>query len=770
LIHRLVPLGLAVLAAACLLPAGAQAAAPRLGPIWVAEVTAASATLHGEIDPEGEATDYSFEYITDAAYLANQQAGHEPFLGAAQFPGSLPAGLVAVAVSQHVSALHIATTYHYRLTASNAAGPTTSPPRTFTTQEAGAAFALPDARGWELVSPPDKNGGAVAGPGELHAGGVLQAAAGGAGEITFSSAASFGAEAQGAPQASQYLARRSGAGWSTQNITAPTLSGAYGSAPDGVPYQLFSEGLGAGLMLNGVHCRGEGTGCPVAGPPLPGSGAPAGYQNYYLRNDESGGYQALVTAADATLGLSASQFDVALAGASPDLAHVLLSSCAALSAAATEVPAAEGCDPAAQNLYEWSGGGLTLVNLLPGEGHGTPGARLAAPAGAISLDGSRVYFTDGESIYLREAGATELLPESGGGGAKFEVASADGSLAYFTKAGELYRYAAAGGTSTLLAAEVLGVLGASADGSVIYYQTDSGLFRWAGGTATEIVPGAAAAEAGDYPAATGTARVSADGSELLFLSQAGLTGYDNLDAGTGQADSEVFLYSPAGGLACLSCNPTGERPAGPSTIPGAFANGTGPGATQAYKPRDLSADGRRVFFTSADTLAALDSDHAPDAYQWEAAGEGSCAKPAGCLSLISSGSGSGASFVDASADGSDAYFLTTTSLVPTDPGSADIYDARVGGGFPVPTSPIPCEGDACQPLPSAPEDPTVASLIPAPGNPALHFPPAKVCPRKKQIGARHGKQSCGPRHKKPKKHHGKKSKKQAKNGKHGSAN
>ena len=50
---------LAVLAALCLLSTAAQAAAPpQVGPVWSSEVTAASATLHGEIDTEGEATTY----------------------------------------------------------------------------------------------------------------------------------------------------------------------------------------------------------------------------------------------------------------------------------------------------------------------------------------------------------------------------------------------------------------------------------------------------------------------------------------------------------------------------------------------------------------------------------------------------------------------------------------------------------------------------------------------------------------------------------------
>jgi hypothetical protein len=125
---------------------------------------------------------------------------------------------------------------------------------------------------------------------------------------------------------------------------------------------------------------------------------------------------------------------------------------------------------------------------------------------------------------------------------------------------------------------------------------------------------------------------------------------------------------------------------------------------------------------------------------------------AGCLGLISSGrSSDGASFMDASTDGADALFLTGESLVPADPGSVDVYDAREGGGFAVPPTPIPCEGDACQPLPSPPKDPTPGTLVSASPNPKPHFPkPHHKKPKKKRDKQphkkRHGKHHHVMRH------------------------
>ncbi len=566
-----------------------------------------------------------------------------------------------------------------------------------------------------MVSPIDKNGGAIQGFNQNFGGGTMQAAAGGD-AVTFSSADSFGVSPQGAPPASQYLAVRGATGWSTDNITVPLLAGGYGDEPDGVPYQLFSTDLSRGLMLNDRRCEG-GLPCP---------------SGYALRDSATG-----------VLTASPQAPDLRFAGASPDLRHVVLSSCAALTPDATEVGGGGGgCDPAADNLYEWSSAGLSLVNLLPGEFEGTPGARLAAQAGAISTDGSRIYFIEpeGAALYLREEAApappphapARLVPETVGGGAAFQTASANGRFAFFTdSSGHLRRYDAdSEGVADLTPdGPIQGVLGASADGSRVYYVTAAGLFLWNEGIVTEV---AAAAVASDYPPATGTARVSADGSHLLFVSAAELTGYEN------NGVTEVFLYGPPPGggaaeLICVSCNPTGERPRGPSSIPGAIANGKGKEATRAYKPRSLSSDGTRVFFDSTDSLAIQDTNLRPDVYEWEARGVGGCTRVNGCIGLISSGrSPQPSTFVDASASGSDVFFLTDSSLFPLDLGSYDVYDARVGGGFAVPPAPIPCIGDACQALPSAPEDPTPGTLVSNSGN-----PPLKIIKPKKKRKHRH---------------------------------
>src|SRR6185312_14128386 len=239
--------------------------------------------------------------------------------------------------------------------------------------------------------------------------------------------------------------------------------------------------------------------------------------------------------------------------------------------------------------------------------------------------------------------------------------SSDGAFAFFTKAGTLYRYGAVAGTATPIATEVTGTLGASADGSCVYYLAASGLYLWKAGVTTKVAEGA---DAANTPPSSGSARISADGAYLTFLSTAALptttpvSTYNNLDQKTGLPDSQVYLYEAnAAQLRCVTCRANGTRPIGPSSIPGANPNGAAPGSTRSYKPRVLSSDGHHVVFESKDAIAPTDTNNEPDVYQWEAQDQDDCTRSIDCIDLISSGRAEeGARFVDASASGADVFF------------------------------------------------------------------------------------------------------------------
>ncbi len=375
---------------------------------------------------------------------------------------------------------------------------------------------LPDGRAWEMVSPLDKNASIITGidgiPGPAN-GGVIQAEEAG-NSIVYASNGSF-EKPLGAPVAGQYLSTRNATGWSTANINPPIVSESYEPGSLGGPYKAFSSDLSAGLLLNGGGANG--TSLPVQNPPLT-SDAPAGYQNYYLHDNHAGsnaGFQVVLTETllnGAPNVESSSKFELRFEGATSDLDHVIFATSAALTPNAV--------DNGEENLYEWAGGQLQLVNILPGQAQSTPGAVLGGSKGGepvgthpISDDGSVVFFTDEGNLYARtnaeqpqsalgpggecteaEKACTVQVNASHGAGLEsgegiFSTASSDGSRVFFTDRrkltsdstvngiGErdLYEYDLTDGrlsdltTADPAGADVQGVLGASEDGSYVYF-------------------------------------------------------------------------------------------------------------------------------------------------------------------------------------------------------------------------------------------------------------------------------------------------------------
>ncbi|HEU4906989.1 MAG TPA: hypothetical protein VFT19_12865 [Solirubrobacterales bacterium] len=410
---------------------------------------------------------------------------------------------------------------------------------------------------------------------------------------------------------------------------------------------------------------------------------------------------------------------------------------------------------------------------------------------AVSEDGTRVFWTDtgskntsggsGEGpgkLYLR-INAVEAQSQVSGGkctqpalactialsedsSTRFWGADPEGKRAIYTTGpisatAKLHAFDVEEEEDELIAEEVIGVLGASEDARRVYFvstealgggQNSEGaeasegrpnlyLHEHEGGLA--FVATLADADVQNSPLGVGlpssvanavdlrTSRVSPDGLHAAFLSAAPLTGYDNTDLNSGQADAEVYLYDRAGGgageLVCASCNPSGARPQGVNLAGGSLVYWGAakiPGwRSQTHPGSALSATGDRLFFESFDALVLGDTNGSKDVYQWEAPGSGDCTTESahyfeanqGCLSLIGSGQSPGDSiFIDATPSGSDVFIATEASLLPQDYGLADVYDARVDGGFPPPpASPPACEGEACQAPPAAPDDPTPAS-------------------------------------------------------------
>jgi hypothetical protein len=552
------------------------------------EVTAASATLGGEINPGGAETTYQFEYGTGGAY------SHSTPLA-----GPLPADNSQHGVSVPVEGLAAATEYNYRLSATNETGTEHGLERHITTQPQGGPVSLPDGRQYQLVSPPEKDGaqvyGIVAENGVVIGGtGAVQASVNG-NSVTYLASAPVGANPPGNSSASQIFSSRAGTGWESSTISQ-AHENPVGNLPLGIgePFRLFSDDLSQGVLQ-------ESYASPVV-----------------LRDDRTGVSQTLATGELPP----PAEFEAA----TPDLTHLLLN----------------GGERASTGLYEWSAGTLAQINILE-NGEEDPGsflggydvvdnARNKSPsefAGrhAISGDGSRVVWGDATDLFSRDVATEETIQldaaqgGSGSGGGVFQLASSDGTRVFFTDqetltpeavANSLYLYDIPHrqltdlGPVGILHAEdpsrtaYFGdeVLGADEAGTKVYVGSEEVLTEVPNAAGEVAVAGVGAGnlfaldespvgsgswtvsfiatlsasdEAGYNPhpgafspkhLAHAPVRVSPNGAFFAFMSDRSLTKYDNRDAHSGIPDEEVFLYDAAGALVCASCDPSGARPVG----------------------------------------------------------------------------------------------------------------------------------------------------------------------------------------------------------------
>ena len=325
---------------------------------------------------------------------------------------------------------------------------------------------------------------------------------------------------------------------------------------------------------------------------------------------------------------------------------------------------------------------------------------------------------------------------------------------------------------------VTGVVGASEDGSSVYFTARGGqlvagepdppafaeaLYLWHDGAGTP--PGGEVRYIGNITTSDwradhfgAEARVSPDGTHLLFAASYGgglLSRYGGNDYDQGSCPlagapvtgcSEFYYYdASAETLQCASCRPDGEPPTVPAVSEGIENSIVG---DTPYLNRTLSADGRYVFFSTKDPLVPRDTNGSWDAYEYDTQTE--------AIDLLSSGTAeAGSYFVDASADGKDAFVATRQPLVGWDIDRAyDIYDVRVDGGFPEPRAEAaPCNGEgSCRDRASAtPGAPSPASSSLVGSGDVVQTRPH--CHKPRRLVRRHGKLRClKPRHRM--RHHG----------------
>ena len=653
----------------------------------VTEDSATAVKLNAQVDPGGAETTYHFEYDTSPYTTSaphGQSTPESPSIGA---DNSLHPATAAI------QGLQPDTTYHYRIVATNSqspAGGTDGPDQTFTTETTGGEFALPDGRGYELVSPSQKDGAEVLGIGgggfTLAAGGATEASEDGT-SVTYLASAPVGASPPGNLLSTQMFSTRGAGGWSSLDIATPHKHaiGVDKILSFGEEYLRFSSDLSQALLVP-LHETLE--------PPL----APeihqevGGETEIYLRNNATSTFRALVTAEP----LPKVEFE----GATPDLSHVVFGSHDVFGHVGGGPVGLDPNYPNAEGLYEWADGQTRLVSVLPDRqpANGLLGSSpyvgakfldVSATRHAISDDGTRVVWSyeEGSVLFTRDMATGETLQvdavQSGGGvagGGVFKVANSDGSRVFFTDGndlvsgahgGDLYMFEPARPEGKRLTDLTLGVAGAGSGGVNVLEANEAGTSIYIIGSGNTYLLREAPVGSGSWSSTFVTsgleespsagkehraaealqrqaARVSPSGRYLAFMSRRSLTGYDNRDAISGEPDEEVYWYdAETNRLVCASCDPTGARPVGqydPEVFPGLamdpattwegrWVAAVIPGWTEdgfqrstGHQPRYLDDSGR-LFFTSSDALVPRDVNGRDDVYEYEPVGVGSCQPP-----------------------------------------------------------------------------------------------------------------------------------------------
>lgn len=256
------------------------------------------------------------------------------------------------------------------------------------------------------------------------------------------------------------------------------------------------------------------------------------------------------------------------------------------------------------------------------------------------------------------------------------------------------------------------VLRMSDDGSRVLYETPTGDLRvWRRG-ATTLDVGSVPETAPTDQSAIKTVRFAASGRIVV------LTSSRPIDQAPGHVQGRDEVYrsdeDDEGGpeLHCITCTTVDGSDAAPATFTPTLTETGGPLtdflATGQVENRGVTDDGSSVFFNTASQLDSADHNGVSDVYEWHD----------GTTQLLSGGragadaTSSNAYFLDNSASGNDVFFTTDQGLSADDRDDlVDVYDARVGGGFPKPVQAPQCDGDTCQGTPTPAPTPLSPSSI-----------------------------------------------------------
>ena len=735
---------------------------PAVAPLWAGSLTTTEATLAARVNPRNSSASYFFEYGVGSAFDR-------------KVPGSaisLDADNELQTVSQGIAGLEPETTYMFRVVAESSPGTTTGPTRAFTTP--ATTVDPPAARAYEKVSPGDKNGFSVIARSR-------QAAAVDGARVSFN-LLGVGPGAEQGGSFSTYLASRDpDQGWVSEPPIDPLTPPTFGVSPGVTGFsedlsqsvmKVFSA-LTPGAMEGHTQLvlRDNDTGqyrllTPEPAPPANGGPTTSSFtgavatpdfghfafdaEDIPQTADVVGGHFNTYTWTDGVVrlaGLNPPESEISCGSGGPTCVSSPFGSMLGSGRQGTTVTALSedaqrivfhallpgvGDDPTlarsstAGRLYVREGDTTVQLNASHRDDPDPAGPLPARFWGAEAPHGGSAIFTSCEKLTDDSTATTSQSPECGNSGLTGSFALGSDLYRFDLESRELRDLT----TTDPRGADVFGVAGFSMDLESIYFvaggvlapgaiRNQPNLYLWRHGATrlvatldSKLCAGPSNRQITDCLIwnvkedwGDRVLRVSPDGRFLLFASRARVSGYDNSGPGCfGGSCAQVYLYdSVAEELSCVSC---------PPAVPSGDAELVSPNAVEANfgePSRNLAADGSYVFFNTSDPLLPSDSNGKTDVYRWAE----------GHATPISNRAGaSDAYFVDAGADGSDAFFLTRDRLLATDQDElVDLYDARVGGGFPEPSLPPVCDGEGCLPPAAVPTDPTPASSgIAASGN------------------------------------------------------
>ncbi len=753
-------------------------------------------SVFGVVDPDGSDTDYHFEFLTEGQFEEGAWAK-----AVSTTEQEAASGEGAGLVFQEIPALQPGATYRFRVTANSEAFPGITehspaktlvvpalgpegaqPPCPNEAERTGSSARLPDCRAYEQVTPADKEGAqdnfdygktddeVVVGLDGEH--------------VLMKTLSKWGQNVSG-QGASTYSFTRSAGKWETSSLSPQPQTGGVLN----VPYGFYTPDLSQALLdrdwetsVNAASPTVEFALGPPGGPYKTVASEP---QEHFVAPSKEHGEDEVRHEGH---WVAQSRNGAVAVIESPD--HELAGYRTGTTA---PIQAKGGQGNQGFDLYEYSGGSLSQVNLAPepegkrtvgvcgaelaqgregggnrGSGQGGEGANTSVESGsvnAVSANGSRIFFeafpggcpSPEEEVQRTRGGGgpmIELYMRVDGtrtvdiGNYTFEGANPEGTRLFLSRQEGSTLGFFSYDTETSTVKRLFSIEGAglenkfalSEDGDVFYFETTATL-------TPEAPQGSAKIYRYDILSTKMTlvavsSRNGGDGSGGFYVSPEGGDFYFNVESAQGVSGSggevkhavEVYRYdSGENTVQCISCaSPFDPEPQLLST----FMPEDGPSITRlAPLGSPASANGNYVFFDTPAALLLQDGNGeigpeafggelnrffsaSSDVYEWRRDGVDGCGRVQGCLALITNGiDGTQNVLLGTDPSGTDVFIATHSQLVPTDTDqSGDVYDARIGGGFPPPAPrPIECEGDECSTPASAPMDPPQVLLAPLAG-------------------------------------------------------